>query len=237
MKRMKLILFLLSVTFSISLSGQTKEEKVFVQYETMPSYPDGVKAMYDFIKEHLLYPVSAIEEKVEGRVMVRFLVSRTGCIEDAQVIKGIHPDCDSIAVRIVRKMPKWIPGSSRGIANSVYFTLPIHFKLSDATDENTICFIPDEYASYPGGTEAMLKFIKENLRWPNTEFDFQGRVILRFLVTNEGKIDRVEVLRGIDPKVDIEAIKVINLMPDWIPGKYKGKSINTYFTIPVSFRL
>lgn len=119
----------------------------------------------------------------------------------------------------------------------MYFNLPIAFRLSKLTDDKVICFNPDEYASYPGGSEAILKFITENLKWPKTESCFQGRVVIRFVVTKDGKTDKYEVVRGIDPIVDIEAINVIKMMPDFIPGTYKGKPVNTYFLVPVSFKI
>ncbi|MBN9303331.1 energy transducer TonB, partial [Dysgonomonas mossii] len=78
---------------------------------------------------NLKYPVVAQESGIQGRVTVRFVVSKTGAIEDVNVIRGIDPSCDKEAVRVVKSMPKWIPGKQNGLNVPVYFTLPIVFRL------------------------------------------------------------------------------------------------------------
>ena len=85
--------------------------------------------MQKYIASNLKYPVVAQESGIQGRVTVRFVVSKTGAIEDVNVIRGIDPSCDKEAVRVVKSMPKWIPGKQNGLNVPVYFTLPIVFRL------------------------------------------------------------------------------------------------------------
>ncbi len=104
-------------------------EKPFVTVEQMPTFPGGEMEMQKYIASNLKYPVVAQESGIQGRVTVRFVVSKTGAIEDVNVIRGIDPSCDKEAVRVVKSMPKWIPGKQNGLNVPVYFTLPIVFRL------------------------------------------------------------------------------------------------------------
>lgn len=105
------------------------DDKPFVTVEQMPTFPGGEAEMHRFIGENLKYPVVAQEAGIQGRVTIRFVVTKTGAISDVTVIRGIDPACDKEAVRVVKAMPKWIPGKQNGLNVPVYFTLPIVFRL------------------------------------------------------------------------------------------------------------
>lgn len=104
-------------------------KKPFTAVEKMPSYPGGEKAMLGFIQSNLKYPETAQEAEIQGRVVIRFNVSRDGEIKDIEVLRGLDPACDDEAVRVMKKMPRWIPGEHHGEKVDVYFTIPIVFKL------------------------------------------------------------------------------------------------------------
>lgn len=105
------------------------EQKPFVTVEQMPTFPGGESEMNKFISSNLVYPVVAQETGVQGRVTIRFVVTKSGAISDVTVVRGIDPSCDKEAVRVVRSMPNWIAGKQNGVAVPVYFTLPIVFRL------------------------------------------------------------------------------------------------------------
>jgi protein TonB len=107
------------------------EEKPFVTVEQMPTFPGGELEMQKFIRDNLRYPVVAQESGIQGRVTLRFVVSKTGTIEDVTVVRGIDASCDREAVRVVQSMPKWIPGKQNGLNVPVYFNLPIQFRLQN----------------------------------------------------------------------------------------------------------
>jgi protein TonB len=90
-----------------------------------------------------------------------------------------------------------------------------------------------------GGKKALLNFIRKNTKYPNEaiEKDIQGRVYVRFLITEEGEIKKAEVIRRIHPLLDKEALRVINEMPKWIPGENNGKKVSVSFSVPVNFIL
>jgi len=99
--------------------------------------------------------------------------------------------------------------------------------------------IVKEMPSFPGGEAALLEYISGHIRYPEDALanHIQGTVILRFVVVSTGDIKDVELIRGVDPLLDNEAIKVISGMPRWKPGKQDGRPVPVYFTIPVVFRI
>ncbi|MDR2498711.1 MAG: TonB family protein [Tannerellaceae bacterium] len=99
--------------------------------------------------------------------------------------------------------------------------------------------IVEEMPSYPGGETEMMKFLRENLRYPviAQENGVTGRVTVGFVVNRDGSIVDVAVLRGVDPSLDKEALRVVGIMPKWTPGKQRGKPVRVKFTVPVTFKL
>ena len=108
----------------------------------------------------------------------------------------------------------------------------------DSVKQDSIyCGIPYTYPSFPGGQEAMLQFLKENLLWPDVEADVQGRVIVTFVVETDGSLTDLKVVRGLDPAFDKEALRIVKSMPKWIPGTQNGQPIRVRYSVPVTFKL
>ncbi|MDD4922495.1 MAG: TonB family protein [Bacteroidales bacterium] len=105
------------------------EEKPAITAEQMPEFPGGELELMKFIKSNLRYPSAASELGIEGRVTIRFVVSKTGAVSSVEVIRGFDRSCDNEAVRVVKMMPNWIPGRQNGRNVPVYYTLPILFRL------------------------------------------------------------------------------------------------------------
>ena len=99
--------------------------------------------------------------------------------------------------------------------------------------------VVEEMPSFPGGDAELFKFIYDNIKYPELakENNIQGKVILRFCVTYKGTVDQVSVVRGVDPSLDQEAIRVIKMLPLWKPGKQGGKPVNVWYSVPISFQL
>ncbi len=106
-------------------------------------------------------------------------------------------------------------------------------------DENVVFQVVETMPSFPGGDAALFKFLNDNIKYPviAQENGIQGRVICQFVVNRDGSIVDVEVVRSVDPSLDKEAIRVIKAMPNWAPGKQRGKSVRVKYTLPVNFRL
>jgi protein TonB len=99
--------------------------------------------------------------------------------------------------------------------------------------------VVEEMPTFPGGEKSLMEFIYANIQYPDIakENNIQGRVILKFCVTYKGGVDQVQVLKGVDPSLDNEAIRVIKLLPAWKPGKQGGKPVNVWYNVPVTFQL
>ncbi|MEG1543878.1 MAG: energy transducer TonB [Tannerellaceae bacterium] len=99
--------------------------------------------------------------------------------------------------------------------------------------------VVEEMPQFPGGDAALLQFIGKSIKYPviAQENGIQGRVICAFVVNRDGKIVDGEVLRGVDPSLDKEALRVIGTMPTWKPGKQRGKPVRVKYTVPITFRL
>ena len=107
-----------------------KKEMVYDMPEHMPQFPGGADAMEQFIKINIKYPTSAKERKIQGKVYVGFVVEKDGTITGIRVRKGAHELLDKEAVRVIKSMPNWKPGSVRGKIVRVRHTIPIIFALS-----------------------------------------------------------------------------------------------------------
>lgn len=97
----------------------------------------------------------------------------------------------------------------------------------------------EQMPEFKGGALAMMKYIQANIKYPDEakENGIEGRVFIKFVVSASGKIENVEVLKGVDPLLNMEALRVVKSMPDWEPGRQDGKPVKVYFTLPLSFRL
>ncbi|MBQ8486758.1 MAG: energy transducer TonB [Prevotella sp.] len=106
-----------------------EETKIFEVVEQMPSFPGGDAALMQFLSKNIKYPVVAEENGIQGRVIATFVVERDGSITDVKVVKSVDPSLDKEAIRVLKSMPKWIPGKQNGSAVRVKYTVPVTFRL------------------------------------------------------------------------------------------------------------
>ena len=106
-----------------------EDTKVFTSVEQMPQFPGGEAELLKWISTHIKYPAIAMENNVQGKVVVQFVVTRDGSIGEVKIARGKDPDLDKEAMRVVKTLPKFIPGKMNGQAVNVWYTLPINFKL------------------------------------------------------------------------------------------------------------
>ena len=119
---------LISAHAQKTVVSQTNQ-KVFDTVEQMPEYPGGMQAMIEFLQTNMKYPEDAAKQKVEGRVMVQFVVETDGSVSDVHVAKQVFPSLDAEAIRVVKAMPNWTPGKEKGRVVRVKYLLPIVFRM------------------------------------------------------------------------------------------------------------
>lgn len=109
----------------------------------------------------------------------------------------------------------------------------------EEVEEQEIFTVVEEMPSFPGGMGECMKFLSKNINYPqiSQENGVQGRVIVQFVVNTDGSIVDPVVVRGVDPYLDKEALRVIKMMPKWSPGKQRNKPVRVKYTVPVMFRL
>ncbi len=99
--------------------------------------------------------------------------------------------------------------------------------------------VVEQMPEFPGGTEGMFKFMKDNMKYPEDaqKQQIEGRVLVQFIVEKDGSLSNVNVLRSVFPSLDAEAVRVVKAMPNWKPGRQKGEPVRVKFTIPLMFKL
>lgn len=227
----------------LSLSSKSREmnEQVFTVVEKMPSFPGGDAELLKYIATNIKYPKESQDNGEQGRVICSFIVGRDGSVNNPEVLRGVTPLLNEEAVRVINTMPRWNPGMQRGKAVAVKYTVPITFRLKSPvveTKEETLTVV-DVMPQYPGGDHELLKFIAQSIKYPTDaqEAGVQGRVICSFVVDKKGNIVEPKIIRGIDPSLDAEALRVIGMMPRWTPGRQDGKAVRVLYTVPITFRL
>ena len=116
-------------TVETMVKEEVVEEEVLKVVEVMPVFPGGAGKMKEYIAKNIVYPTYAIENGIQGRVFVTFVVERDGSISNVKVRRGIGFGCDEEAIRVIQSMPKWKPARQRGETVRCSYTIPIIFKM------------------------------------------------------------------------------------------------------------
>ncbi|MBE3086707.1 MAG: TonB family protein [Bacteroidetes bacterium] len=253
----KPVKFMFMTNFDFLLTPRTppvyEEGTPFVVVEQMPMFPGGDSLLLKYISENTKYPESAKANGIQGRVVIRFCVTDVGGVDRISVLKGVDPELDAEAIRVVKTLPTFKPGKQGGKPVNVWYMVPITFALSKPAAEtgtNPSAKTPsappkqeitgyDVAPVFPGGETAINKFINSKLAYPKAakEKNISGKVILRFCINTDGSIDQVSVLKGVDPELNAEAVRVFKLLPSWKPGKLAGTPVKVWYSMPVIFTL
>jgi TonB family protein len=137
---------------------------------------------------------------------------------------------DSVTTK--KKQVKFTPPQTQ--KSSVKFTPPTITK-----DKSGIYNLVEKMPRYPGGEKKLMEYVGMNIRYPveAQKNDQQGTTVAQFVVNAQGKVEKAKILRSISPSLDQEALRVINSMPQWIPGEQSGKKVSVYYTLPITFKL
>jgi protein TonB len=124
-------IFLFFVLFpSGSFAQTTTEQTPYVAVEEMPQFPGGNPALYKYISKNIHYPEAAKEKNIQGKVVIKFCVTASGSINQISVLKGLNPEVDEEALRVVKSFPVFTPGKKEGVAVPVWYLVPIEFKFN-----------------------------------------------------------------------------------------------------------
>jgi len=123
--------------------------------------------------------------------------------------------------------------------NVIEEVVQIAAEVQEAEPEQEVFYVVEESPMFPGGDAEIQRYIGENVVYPEVakENNIQGRVVLKFCVTETGGVDLVSILKGVDPELDAEVIRVVKTLPKFKPGKQGGKPVRVWYTIPILFKL
>ena len=236
---------------------------VYEVVETMPEYPDGgMSGMMQFLSKNIRYPVNAQKNGTQGRVTVHFVVNADGSLSNIGIIRGVDPELDGEAVRVISAMPKWKPGTQGGKPVRVKYTVPVMFRLNDEkkeefkpvpkidesivvvgyasqekspAEEDVVFEVVEQMPSFAGGMGGLMRYLSKNIKYPVAaqKAGAQGQVI----VHSNGNVTNPKITKSVDPSLDAEAIRVTSNMPKWQPGMQRGKAVNVKYTFPIDFKL
>ena len=200
-------------------------------------------ATYDcekYIREHIQYPINAYVKKIQGEVLIGFIVNEDGSISDCNVQNGLGWGCDEAALKVVKSMPKWKPGSIDGksVKSKTYLSVPFYIS-NDEKESIEYATVYNYVEQEPSPGFDIAAYLKQNVQYPEeaTNKKTQGTVIVKFIVNQNGKIYDCRVIKGVGNGCDEEAVRIVKNMPHWKPGKQNGKPVKVYFTLPIIFKL
>jgi len=232
-------LILLTASLTYAQVQHDNDTVIFIDVEEPPTFPGGDSAMVAYLKHNLHYPPTEKEKGIQGKVFVGFVIEKDGSVSSVEVKRGIGEECDAEAVRVVKEMPNWEPGKQSGIVVRMAMVLPISFKIVAPPIDTTIYTTVEKMPTFPGGEFKMYEFLAMNIRYPQRarEDGYSGTVYVRFVVEPDGTITNTEVAKGVGGGCSEEAVRVVKMMPNWIPGEASGKKVRVTYTLPINFRL
>jgi protein TonB len=136
-------------------------------------------------------------------------------------------------------MPRWYPGKREGKEEQQSYIMSIKFPFPEDFIEEEVFIMTEQPPKYIGGEETRLKFIQENLVYPQEakEKRIQGTVYVGFIVEKDGSLSDIKVPKGIGGGCDKEAVRVVLMMPNWEPAKVRGKEVRMHYNMPIKFTL
>jgi TonB family protein len=225
-------------------SGSKKHKSIPEVYinasDKLLQFPVEDGNVIKYVTKHLHYPVTSQLNGISGRVICKFTVEEDGKITDATVVMGVCPELDKEALRIIRNMPDWQPWKTSKKTERIKYTLPVDFWLQNTIKANDNVFtIVEEMPEFIAEGGDLSKYITTHLRYPDEakKDGIQGRVICQFVVTETGILIDIQVIRGVDPSFDKEAVSIIMNMPRWKPGRQMNQIVKVKYILPVNFRL
>jgi TonB family protein len=194
----------------------------------------------EWVGNQIKYPAEAQTKKLEGWVALSFNVELNGTISNIVSTIPVDKSLLDEVIRVVSSSPKWEPPKNKNVDEAFFSSIILKFKSPGQILTEPPFVVVEEMPMYnPGGDSELLNFIKNNTRYPEAAKaqKIQGRVIVRFVVSTEGKAEGISVLKGVDQLLDAEAIRVTSMLSGFKPGMQGGKPVNVWYMVPITFKL
>lgn len=220
------------------IKKETKGNKVYLNVDKDASLSND-KNIYSELRKKIKVPKKIDEKYLQGNVAkIGITISKDGRINSVKIIKSIFPDLDAEILKSITQLPKFIPAEKNGKSVKVHMRLYLSFpeikrpKITNDIEGNWCAF-------FPGGNDLLIKYISHNLKYPESAArkGIQGRVVIRFVINEDGDIEDAKVVQSLNRECDVEALRVVKSLPRWNPAISDGKPIKMFYAIPISFRL
>ena len=249
MKKTLLITFILFSFITAKAQNTDTANRIFTFVEMEPSFPGGIDEFYGYLQANIKYPPDAKKNRLQGTVFVSFVVEKDGSLTNSAILKGVSPDIDAEALRVINNSPKWKAGIQNGRPVRVQYSIPLNFKLPPEAEQHRIdslnklpfdqkIFTAVEHQpEFPGGRQGFYKYLSDSLKYPDKarNDDIHGQVGANFVVEKDGSLSDIKISRSLTPETDAEAIRVLQDGPKWAPGVQNGKPVRVMFTVVISF--
>ena len=208
--------------------------------EDFPTFQDGSNLKFaEWIAGQIKYPTEAASKNISGHISVEYTVQPDGSLTEIKPMGNPEQILTDAVIKAVQSAPKWDPAKNTTVKDPYSTFVNIKFELPDkVTVDNTYVMV-EQMPKYPGGDKALLDYITENIKYPEAlkSEKITGRVIVRFIVNSEGNVEDEIILKGIQPLLDAEALRVVRSIKGWLPGIQDGKPVNVWYMVPVNFAL
>ena len=227
---------------ALSVQSQSLEQQDhYVVVEQMPELIGGLSA----IQAKVRYPEIARKANVEGRVIVQLIVDENGNVRDPEILRGAGAGLDEEAIRVISEHAEFTPGRQDGKPIAVRLSIPIVFKLNDESKALSVQSQSLEQQDHYVVVEQMPELIgginglHAKVRYPEIarKANVEGRVVVQFIVDENGNVHDAEVLRGIGAGLDEEATRVVMEEAKFNPGRQSGRAVPVRMSVPILFKL
>jgi len=240
------------------ISGEVVVQDItFEKPDQLAKFGNGDKAFNDSlrIKTSELKMVKDLSEEEAHSINMNMTISKTGNIEKIDILGRSNPNDIEILNAAFSDLSGFIPATveevpvssilnleltltHKGLQKTIFgeFT-PILEEVDSLT--SNVNSIVEEMPEFSGGKKALQSFLSANVRYPMeaAEKGIQGKILVQYIIEADGSISNVKIAHGVHPLLDAEAIRVVKLMPKWIPGRQKGKPVRVSYTFPINFVL
>ena len=249
--------------FSGNSEGQTlDQDEEIILYSLVEEKPlfDGKDAEMEFhryVFQNLRYPDEVKLRGIQGRIFVEFIIDTDGSVTDVKLLRGVAPLLNAEVLRVISSSPQWTPGKHEGKVVKVRYQIPVTFKLNaeasssnsqnpavaeKQTSEETVYEDVETKPTFNGkdAETGFPEYVYKNTVYPiiSQEKGIQGSVVVGFVIDTDGSVTDVKILRGVDPLLDAEALRVISASPQWTPGKdVDGNAVKVNYLFPVNFSM
>lgn len=236
MKRILLLLFLVSGIIPAETTAQAQSKDsvyLFNAVQIKPIFPGGMQFFNQFLAENFVVPQD--EAFQGGKMLVDFVIDTTGTLTDVRILRDIGFNTADQAKFILSHSEKWIPGKQDGLKVKVRYAMPISLPAAPPKGPIYDAKMIESRPEYPGGIEAFYKCIAKNYQLPK-QSGLKGKIFISFVIEKDGSVTDVKLIRDIGYGTGPEAVRVLKICGNWIPGQQEGQPVQVLYSLPINIQ-